>query len=263
MKIVVITPTTGIDLVNRAITSVKNQTIPTEHLLVIDGAQASKSYPVADPKMVITLPENTGRHNGVRWNGHRIYAGVSFLVNADYVLFLDEDNWFADNHVESMVKHIEENNLDWCYSLRKIYNEDGKFECVDDCESLGKWPTFYDHTLNFVDTNCYCVKGELLPYVAPHFYLPAIGDGPDCILNAAAINTLRVLIVEVELRLPVAPAEDLMPSKIARPVSAPVVVYVPSRCSHSLEEGLAVSSAAAPEEPIGLVALLKALITPS
>jgi len=177
-KIVVITPTTGKDTVNRAMTSVSNQTTPVEHWLVFDGHDATKSPCFATAKKKIVLPENTGRANGVRWNGHRIYAGISFLVNADYVLFLDEDNWFAENHVESMVKHIEDNNLDWCYSLRKIYNEDGKFECVDDCESLGRWPTFYDHTLNFVDTNCYCVKGDLLPYVSPHFYLPAIGDRP-------------------------------------------------------------------------------------
>lgn len=178
-KIAVITPTTGIDLLTRAVNSVISQTMPAEHWVVADGVEASRSNPSFNSTSKrIVLPENTGRHNGVPWNGHRIYAGVSFLVNADYVLFLDEDNWFADNHVESMVKYIEDNKLDWCYSLRKIYNQEGKFECVDDCESLGKYPTFYDHTLNFVDTNCYCVKGDLLPYVSPHFYMPAMGDRP-------------------------------------------------------------------------------------
>lgn len=182
MKIVVITPTTGKDTLLKAVESVQAQTIPTEHLIVADGKEAAKQTEKLNYDInwtgvsTMKLPENTGRHNGLLWNGHRIYAGVSFLVNADYVLFLDEDNWFEPNHVESMVKYIQDNNLDWCYSLRKIYNEAGEFECLDDCESLGKYPTFYDHTLKFVDTNCYCVKGDLLPYASPHFYLPAIGD---------------------------------------------------------------------------------------
>ena len=177
-KIAVITPTTGKDVVARAVNSVQSQTMETEHWIVFDGHDTTRCTAFSSTTKRIVLPENTGRHNGLRWNGHRIYAGVSFLVNADYVLFLDEDNWFSDSHVESMVNYIEKNNLDWCYSLRKIYNEEGRFECVDDCESLGKYPTFYDHTLKFVDTNCYCVKGDLLPYVSPHFYMPAIGDRP-------------------------------------------------------------------------------------
>ena len=37
------------------------------------------------------LPENTGS-NG--FNGHRIYAACSHLVNADYVLLLDEDCFY-------------------------------------------------------------------------------------------------------------------------------------------------------------------------
>lgn len=174
----VITPTTGKDTLYKAMESVRDQTVKTEHLVVFDGQEARDKIPLAfvDGHTFLTLPENTGRHNGLLWNGHRIYAGIPFLVNADYVLFLDEDNWFEPNHVESMVKYIQDNNLDWCYSLRKIYNEAGEFECLDDCESLGKYPAFYDHTLKFVDTNCYCVKGDLLPYASPHFYLPAIGD---------------------------------------------------------------------------------------
>jgi glycosyltransferase involved in cell wall biosynthesis len=167
----VITPTTGKDTVVQAIESVNNQTVPTEHLLVIDGAKAS--YDLADmdyhwtKTLAMQLPENVG---GNGWYGHRVYAAMPLLVNADYILFLDEDNWFEPNHVETMINKIKSKDLMWAYSLRRICNEAGEYIGDDDCESLGRWPTFYDHTLNFVDTNCYCFRREYLVTIAHKFY---------------------------------------------------------------------------------------------
>jgi glycosyltransferase involved in cell wall biosynthesis len=163
----VITPTTGKDTVEKAFHSVRNQTIPTEHLIVEDGHGVG-TYPFAlDRFSRITLPENVG---GNGWYGHRVYAAMPLIVNADYILFLDEDNWFQPNHVESMVNKIKSKDLMWSYSLRRICNEAGEYIEDDDCESLGRWPTFYDHTVNFVDTNCYCFRREYLVSIAHAFY---------------------------------------------------------------------------------------------
>ena len=163
----VITPTTGKDTVEKAFHSVRNQTIKTEHLIVEDGPGVG-TYPFAlDRFSRITLPENVG---GNGWYGHRVYAAMPLMVNADYILFLDEDNWFEPNHVETMINKIKSKDLMWAYSLRRICNEAGEYIGDDDCESLGRWPTFYDHTLNFVDTNCYCFRREYLVTVAHKFY---------------------------------------------------------------------------------------------
>ena len=54
----------------------------------------------------IGLQENIGKG----WYGHRVYAACSFLVNADVICYLDEDNWFEPDHVEKMVKKLEEDN---------------------------------------------------------------------------------------------------------------------------------------------------------
>ena len=61
-------------------------------------------------------------------------------------------------HVEQCIKTIEQNNLDWSYSLRQIRNKEGDYVCNDDCESLGKWQTY--HGVNHIDTNCYCIKTQ-------------------------------------------------------------------------------------------------------
>lgn len=170
MRVMVITPTTGKDTVHKAMDSVQMQTIPTEHLLVMDGKKAEEklwNLELTPCSRTITLPENVG---GNGWYGHRVYAAMPLMVNADYILFLDEDNWFEPNHVETMINKIKSKDLMWSYSLRRICDERGQYVSDDDCESLGRWPTFYDHLLNFVDTNCYCFRREFLVNVAHHFY---------------------------------------------------------------------------------------------
>ena len=166
MRVMVITPTTGKDTMKQAVESVKAQTVPTEHLIVYDGMAAFEKTCYVDHPSIL-LPENVG---GNGWYGHRVYAAMPLMVNADYILFLDEDNWLEPNHVETMIDKIKSKDLMWSYSLRRICNEAGEYLCDDDCESLGRWPVFYDHTVNFVDTNCYCFRREYLVNVAHAFY---------------------------------------------------------------------------------------------
>lgn len=169
-RIMVITPTTGKHTLERAMVSVANQTVQTDHLIVEDGDEAHGKLFTLDftPNVrTITLPDNVGANN---WYGHRVYAAMPLMVNADYILFLDEDNWFEPNHVESMINKIKSKDLMWSYSLRKIYDDRGQYVCDDDCEALGRYPAFYDHLLNFVDTNCYCFRRDYLVRVAHAFY---------------------------------------------------------------------------------------------
>lgn len=168
-NILVITPTTGsIELVD-AIHSVRDQTIPVDHLVVCDGNKFKEETKHIVNKIcegsgaeACYLPYNTG---GGGFYGHRIMAGFSHLVNHDYVLFLDQDNWFEPNHVETMVKEIERFNLDWCYSLRKIFDKNKNFICDDNCESLGRWPTWVNENAFLIDSSSYCFKTSFLKQV--------------------------------------------------------------------------------------------------
>lgn len=170
---VVITPTTGLPFLARAMESTNNQ--PCEHWIVIDGAEHAQK--VADilaagdyvNKKIILLPENTGKpkkhwskKKGVKFFGNRVYAGISNLVNSEYVMFLDEDNWFDPNHVESMLSmfNVKDREHEWCYSLRKCVDQEGKYLFNDDCDSLGIFASWKN--INLVDMNCYCFKTEFL-----------------------------------------------------------------------------------------------------
>jgi hypothetical protein len=185
--------------------STNNQ--PCEHWIVIDGAEHAQK--VTDilatgdyvNKKIILLPENTGRPKEFwgelpesrykdieadRWfNGHRIYASMPFLVNKPYVLFLDEDNWFEPNHINSMLEMMDFRNLDWVYCLRRLVDKDGAFVDYDNCDSLGVFANKMN--VNFVDMNCYMFKTEFLTKICQHLH---IGHRADKILfRQAFANT--------------------------------------------------------------------------
>jgi GT2 family glycosyltransferase len=174
--VTVITPTIGSPKLLDAIASVATQTYKCKHLIVIDGPdfvdEVMSIINIAnmmDPKpniQVIISPENTGKTGG-NFYGHRIYAAYPHLINSDYILFLDEDNWYDPNHVQSLIETIESKNLDFSFSLRKIFNPERTYLLDDNCESLGKWPIFMSrHSPHgpqyLIDTSSFCFKKEFI-----------------------------------------------------------------------------------------------------
>ena len=169
MKILVITPTTGAPELEDAIRSVQSQTISVEHLLVCDGEQYRSSVDFIAKKTceginltTLYLPYNTGA-NG--FYGHRVFAAIGHLVPHEYILFLDQDNWFEPDHVETLVVECSKYKFDWSYSLRKIYDKNRQFVCEDNCESLGRWPVWVSKPDNpgyLIDSSSYCFTREFL-----------------------------------------------------------------------------------------------------
>ena len=152
----------------QAIDSVLKQTVQTKCYVVVDGEQYyDKSKRIVDKfadnpfLKVAYLPTNVGAKG---FYGHRVYAAFTHLLDSDYVLYLDQDNFLEPNHVETCVKTIEKYNLDWSYSLRNIYDENGEFLIRDDCESLGKYQAWTN--VNHIDTNCYCIKTDVAIKIA-------------------------------------------------------------------------------------------------
>lgn len=181
---VVITPTTGQKTLTQCTDSVHHQTYKnTKHLVVVDGGEyfektfENASVSFEDSNIQITCnPTNTGS-NG--FYGHRIYAAYPHLVDEDYVFFLDDDNWYDPEHVESLIDIIETKKLDWSYSLRKVFVNDDMLD-YDCCEAIGKWPIYFTAESNtqdyLVDTSCYCFKREFLIQVCNHWHFGWGGD---------------------------------------------------------------------------------------
>lgn len=168
--VTVITPTTASDQLNDVLKSIDRQTYKNiQHLVVVDGfdkygVKAAQLMEGATRSTAFALPHNTGYD---QYNGHRIYGAMSYIAEGEYICFLDQDNWFEDTHIESLVDVIKQGNQ-WAYSLRKIVSQEGTYICNDDCESLGKWNSVIND--NFVDVNCFMIPKMAAVYFSPYWY---------------------------------------------------------------------------------------------
>uniref|UniRef100_A0A6C0JTB8 Glycosyltransferase 2-like domain-containing protein n=1 Tax=viral metagenome TaxID=1070528 RepID=A0A6C0JTB8_9ZZZZ len=161
-KVAVVTPCITNEHLTQCFESVQKQSYNNvTHYVIVDGITHWNSVQdivdnVGVHKTIspIYLSENIGKD----FYGHRAFAASSFLVNADIITYLDADNWYESNHVESIVNKISE-GYDWTYSLRNIHSKDGKFLCEDNCESLGKWPIYGadSNQMYHIDTSCFGV----------------------------------------------------------------------------------------------------------
>jgi glycosyltransferase involved in cell wall biosynthesis len=177
VKVSIITPTTGNPFLAECIESVRAQTYKNvEHIVVVDGKERwqkadeillAAEFPNGVNEHVCVLPYPTGTN---RYNGHRVYGAATYFADGDYHIWLDDDNVLEPNHVESLVKLVQEKNLDWAFSLRKIIDKDGNLICFDDCESLGLWPSVLHPQDFFVDVNCYFVKKNVAVGMSPVWY---------------------------------------------------------------------------------------------
>ena len=173
MKVAVVTPTIGAETLTQCIESVQNQSYQDlTHYVFLDGEEHyGKIHSILYEKsgkrtiQTVELKENVGKG----WYGHRVYAACSFLVNADVICYLDEDNWYEPCHIEKLVRKIKEGN-DWAYSLRKIYDKNGEYICEDNCESLGKWPVYFNDSVFHIDTSSFAVRRDVAVAIGHAWY---------------------------------------------------------------------------------------------
>jgi hypothetical protein len=188
----VITATTGRASLLNCMRSVADQAGPRvgkiQHMIFVDGKENyANAIMITDefrrergkanlthvPEDVIFLPTAVGKD---RWNGHRMYAAGTYLAAGEYIMYLDDDNTIDPFHINSCLEAIEstKGSVGWAYTLRKIVDQNGKFFCYDDCESLGPdYPTILGDKDRLVDVNCYFIHHVLAAFIAPLWYRKA------------------------------------------------------------------------------------------
>lgn len=144
MKICVVTPYFETDeaWLRQGHASVRGQTIAAHHVLVCDGSAPAQ------------IEAFEGTHIILRRN-YRDYGNTPRLIGcyhavshgADAIAFLDSDNWYQPDHLESLARFARDNRLDACSSARMLYRPDGSF--MAKCSTVNGRP--------FVDTNCLLV----------------------------------------------------------------------------------------------------------
>lgn len=206
--VAVITSTIGRSELERAILSVQAQTYPCKHYVFVDGADyAQQAKAILDkfPNVIATyLPMNTGKGG---WTNSSINAIAPFLVKEEIICYLDDDNWYDANHIETGVKTLLDTGADYAYSLRKIYDNNANYVCEDTLESIGYYENKIADKLNYnvesskggfsmnwrfsknfhIDTNCYVMKHQTAKMIAVNWHSGASND-----TNVlAALNQLK------------------------------------------------------------------------
>jgi glycosyltransferase involved in cell wall biosynthesis len=194
--VTIVTPTTGNPLLGRAIDSVLEQTYkPIEYIIVIDGWKneaAAREIIGNAHRMchVMVLPFPTGISG---FNGHKIYGAMNFIARGNYMCYLDEDNYYDPNHIESLVNVLKPEHK-WAYSLRKIVDAESNIICNDDCESLGPWTNILND--NLVDVGCYMLGKQAALETAPIWYRRARHPDDQPEVDRALYQTLYSLYGE-------------------------------------------------------------------
>jgi hypothetical protein len=98
------------------------------------------------------------RHGGVYPSR---YAGglktiLSYAANSRYVTYLDDDNWYAPEHLSTLLAAVSGHK--WAFALRHFVDAaSGDVLCPDTWESVGPGQGVYASQGGFVDTNCFLI----------------------------------------------------------------------------------------------------------
>ena len=173
LSVAVVTSTQGRSTITKAIQSVKDQTRKATHYVFIHGAEYSdKTVPhLADDTVAVHLPRANG---GGGYGMAPVFALAPFAITEDVICYLDDDNWYEPDHIESLVEMIEKHDLGWAYSYRKIVDNEGNFICEDNCESLGMQLNSANQYL--VDNSCYVVRTNVARRHSHAWYVPVVSD---------------------------------------------------------------------------------------
>lgn len=168
----VVTVTKGRKELEKCLIAVSHQLYHATHYVLCDGEDdadlaqfydMTKDYAEFGAKWCY-WGSPIGGGNG--WLGQRWLAAAPHLVKEDVTFFCNDDDWFDQNHVSSIMRKIEE-GYDWAYSLRKIHDKNGNYLFDDNCEALGElhhcWNIEGHH---FVDSCMFGMKTEHLRQIA-------------------------------------------------------------------------------------------------
>jgi len=154
----------------RAVRSVYNQQFDgrIQLLIGIDCWRGERSLlkqllDECPPHIVVTVMDlgySTSRRNGGLYPsdyGGALKTILSYAANSRYVTYLDDDNWYAADHLSSLLAAIS--GKDWAFSLRYFVDRDnGELLCPDTWQSMGPSLGIYAAEQGgFVDTNCYMI----------------------------------------------------------------------------------------------------------
>ncbi len=145
----------------------------------IDSADLIKETAEKRPSNVSVMLVDMGYSTSIRRGGVHLnsYNGslrviLGYMANSQYLTFLDDDNYWAPNHLSSLKDVIP--GFGWAYSNRYLIDEvTGIKLCVDRWDSVGPGKGIRKEELKgFVDPNCIMINKMRLSTVITAWLRP-------------------------------------------------------------------------------------------
>ena len=166
--VAVIMPTIGRRTLIQAVESVFAQTSVASIQLLIgfdvvaEDAFFLENFLKSPPPHVDVYTFNPGYSTSVRHGGYHLAGDggalrtiLSYLANARYLTYLDDDNWWAPDHLSSLLQAVK--GKDWAFAHRWfVHPTQSELMCRDTWESVGLNAGVYGEKFGgWVDPNCY------------------------------------------------------------------------------------------------------------
>jgi len=113
------------------------------------------------------------RHGGQHseGGGGALLPILSYLANSRFVAYLDDDNWWSDDHLASMYQALI--GAEWAYSGRWfVHPHSGRPVCKDEWESVGPSRGEFRQFGGWVDPNCIAINKQACEAVLPWWLIP-------------------------------------------------------------------------------------------
>ena len=163
MKIAVITPyyKEPIAYLRKCYESVLSQGIKADHFFIADGFpnQELMSWDIKHISLSESHQDNGNTPRGIG-------AMLASAEGYDFITFLDADNWFHPNHIQSMVELWKKTQADVCCSFTSIHTLDG-----DEMVGLQASDQL---TFQHVDTSCYFIHRNAFASLSVWLDMPKI-----------------------------------------------------------------------------------------
>jgi hypothetical protein len=187
--VAVIIPTVLRPTLPRAVRSVYAQSFPgTIQILlgvdVIGGntsllTEIARDCPDRCALTVFDLGYSTSvRHGGLHpaRDGGVLRTVLSYAANSRHVAYLDDDNWWHEGHLGSLLGAVRGRN--WAWSLRWFVDPVTRRPlCIDEWESVGPGAGFFNERFGgFVDPNCLLIDKLACEPVLRWWSVPLHGD---------------------------------------------------------------------------------------
>ena len=187
--VAVVMPTVGRASLREAVQSVYDQEFPGRIQLLI-GADAPIGSFEQHEKLFATAPSNVKvffyypgystsvRHGGLHpaRDGGVLRTVLTYMANARYVAYLDDDNWWNPIHLQSLRMAIEGRH--WAYADRWFVDQDThEVMGADDWESIGPGRGIFAQRFDgWVDPNCLMLDKLTCEPAIRLWTLPLPGD---------------------------------------------------------------------------------------